>query len=190
MLPSAPLQLRISLAHVDRGLERVQKLIVGRDPDTTPEELLLRVLAYCLFFEEGLRISEGPSRHGVPDLSVTKLDGKVAVWIACGAADVEDIRHAVAHNQGVIVHALFDDPERRDAFLRQIARLKRRPPGFEEISIWTIAREPAATLAARPELRQRWAVTVVTDHIYIDADGVKVDSEITRLPPPPFEDER
>jgi uncharacterized protein YaeQ len=186
MFPSAPLQLRITLSHVERGVHRVQKLIVPHDAAMTAEDVLLRVIAFCLFFEEGLRLSSGPPRRGAPDVSVVRLDGKLAVWIACGAADADEVRHVVAHNQGVVVHALFDRPAARDAFLRQIAAVKRRPPGFEEISIWTIGHELVDRLAARPELRQRWAVTVVGDHVYVDSDGLKVDGEVTRLPPPMF----
>jgi hypothetical protein len=62
--------------------------------------------------------------------------------------------------------------------------MKKRPPGMEKLALWTIDREVAVRLAARPELRQRWAVTVVADHIYVDADGVKVDSPLTRIPLP------
>jgi uncharacterized protein YaeQ len=186
MLASGPLQLRIALAHVDRGIERVQKLIVARDAALTLDDMLLRAVAFCLFFEEGLRIVDGPSRRGVPDLAVTRLDGKIAVWISCGAADAEEIRRVIAHNQGVAVHVLFDAPAARSAFLRQLASVRKRPPGFEDISIWNIDQDVVARLASRAELRQRWAVTVIADHLYVDSDGLKVDGEVTRLPPPPF----
>src|SRR4051812_37135843 len=90
-MPSpSPLQLRIELANIDRGLDLVAKLIVDRDPDTPPEHVILRVLAWCLFHEEGLRIADGPPRRDLPDLSVTRLDGKPATYIACGAADGEE----------------------------------------------------------------------------------------------------
>jgi len=162
----------------------VGKLMVGRDPETPPEHVILRALAWCLFHEEGLRLADGPPRRDLPDLSIDSLEGKVTTWISCGAADAEELRRLIAHNRGVTVRALFTDEARRDHFVRQLAAVKKRPPGFEDIAIWTIDGDLPARLAAREELRQRWAVTVVADHVYVDSDGVKADSAVTRTPVP------
>jgi uncharacterized protein YaeQ len=183
-----PLQLRVALAHVDRGLDVVEKLIVTRDPQASAEHVILRVLAWCLFHAEGLRLADGAPRKDVPDLAVLGLDLKARLWIACGGADAEEIRRVVAHNRGVTVHVVVDEDAPRERLLRQIAGIKKRPPGFDDLSIWTIEREMVERLAAIPELRQRWAVTVVADHIYVDADGTKVDSAVARTPAPPYEE--
>ena len=103
MSSPSPLQLRIALAHVDRGLELVGKLIVDRDPETPPEHVILRALAWCLFHEVGLRLADGPPRRDVPDLSIVSPELKAVTWIACGAADAEEIRRVIAHNRGVRV---------------------------------------------------------------------------------------
>ena len=187
-MPSpSPLQLRIALAHVDRGLDLVSKLIVDRDPETPPEHVILRALAWCLFHQPGLRLADGPPRRDVPDLSIVSAELKAVTWIACGAADAEEIRRIVAHNRGVRVQTLFDEAAPRERFLHQLVNLKKRPPGFDELGIWTIEREVVARLVERTELRQRWVVTIVADHIYVDSDGVKADSPITRVPLPAFE---
>jgi uncharacterized protein YaeQ len=186
VLPQAPLQVRIALAHVDRGLELVHKLIANRDPATPAEHVVLRLLAWCLFFQEGLRLGDGPPRRDVPDLSIVSPERKAVVWIACGSADAEEIRRVVVHNRGVRVQVLFDETGARDHFLHQVASMKKRPPGFDDLAIWTIDRELVMRLAAREELRQRWAVTAVADHVYIDSDGVKADSAVVRSPVPAF----
>jgi len=186
-MPSpSPFQLRIELNHVDRGLEFTGKLIVDRDPEAPPEHIMLRVLAWCLFHEEGLRLADGPPRRDRPDLSVTGPTGKPTLWIACAAADGDEVRRIVVHNRGVAVRVLFDEDAPRERFLHQLAGIKKRPPGFDELEIWTLDREVVTPLAARLELRQRWAVTIVADHIYVDSDGVKVDGAVTRTPIPPF----
>ncbi|HVZ72141.1 MAG TPA: YaeQ family protein [Polyangia bacterium] len=187
MSSPSPLQLRIALAHVDRGIDVVEKIIVGRDPETSPEHVMLRVIAWCLFHAEGLRLADGAPRRDVPDLAVIGLDLKAQIWIAVGTADAEEIRRVVAHNRGVTVHVLVDDEGARDRLLAQIAGIKKRPPGFDDLSVWMIDRAFVRALAARDELRQRWAVTVVADHIYVDADGTKADSAFTRTPAPPYE---
>jgi len=186
MSSPGPLQLRIALAHVDRGLELVGKLIVDRAPETPPEHVILRALAWCLFHEDGLRLADGPPRRDVPDLSIVSAELKAVTWIACGAADAEEIRRVIAHNRGVRVLTLFDEAAARDRFLGQLASIKKRPPGLEELGIWSIEREAVARLTTRDALRQRWAVTIVADHVYVDSDGLKADSAITRVPVPPF----
>src|SRR4029077_7646912 len=108
-----------------------------------------------------------------PDLSIARPDGKPATWISCAAADAEELRRLMTHNRGVRVHTLFDEEGPRDHLLRQLAGIKKRPPGFEELEIWSLERQLVTRLAGRAELRQRWAVTVVTDHVYVDSDGVK-----------------
>jgi uncharacterized protein YaeQ len=182
--PSGPLQLRIALAHVDRGIERALKVIIAANSTTTSEQVILRVVAYCLFFEDGLRLVERPVRRDVPDLELVEPDGKVSLWIGCGGADADEIRRVVAHNRDARVHVLFTDPAARDRLLEQLAAVRKRPPGFERVSVWTVEEEAVASLATRRELRQRWTVTVVGDHLYVDSDGLKVDTAVTRHPVP------
>lgn len=186
MSSPSPLQLRVALAHIDRGLDIVGKLIVERDPETPPEHVILRALAWCLFHRPGLRLADGPPRKDVPDLSLISPELKAVAWLACGSADAEEIRRIIAHNRGVRVEALFDESAPRERFLGQLAGIKKRPVGFDEIGIWTIEREAVARLATRTELRQHWAVTIVADHIYVDSDGLKADSAVTRAPVPEF----
>jgi uncharacterized protein YaeQ len=186
-MPSpSPLQLRIALAHVDRGVDLVHKLIVDRDPETPPEHVILRALAWCLYHQPGLRLADGPPRRDVPDLSIVSPELKAVTFVACGAADAEELRRVIVHNRGVHVETLFDEAAPRERFMHQLAGIKKRPPGFEEIGISAIEREAVARLAARDELRQHWAVTIVGDHVYVDSDGVKADTPVTRFPVPPF----
>jgi uncharacterized protein YaeQ len=185
MASPSPLQLRVELAHVDRGLELVSKLIVDRDPETPPEHVILRALAWCIFHQDGLRLADGPPRRDVPDLAIISPELKAVRWIACGAADAEEIRRVMAHNRGVRVDTLFDAAAPLERFLHQLGAVKKRPPGFEEIGIASIDHEAVARLAARDELRQRWSVTIVADHFYVDSDGVKAESPIARFAVPP-----
>ena len=74
--------------------------------------VVLRVLAWCLFHREGLRIADGPPRRDVPDLAVVGLDGKAVAWYGCGSADAEELRHVIVHNKGVDVRVLV--PSRYD----------------------------------------------------------------------------
>ena len=161
----------------------MSKLIVDRDPEISPEHVILRAPGWYLFHQDGLRLADGSPRRDVPDLAIVSAELKAVTWIACGAADAEEIRRVIAHNRGVKVETLFDDPAPLERFLHQLGGVKKRPPGFEEIGIASIEREAVTRLAARDELRQRWAVTIVADHVYVDSDGVKAESPISRSSP-------
>jgi uncharacterized protein YaeQ len=187
VLSAAPaLHFRIALSHVDRGIDRVRNVIVERHRLETAEHVVLRVLAFCIFYEDELRFAPGQAARGSADLWARDAGDKPTVWVDCGDADADELRKMIQHNRGVAVHVLHCEPARRDALLAQIAALKRRPPELDAIGIWTVDAALVAELAARDDLRQRWSVTIVADHVYVEHDGRNVDCalERTQVPPP------
>ena len=53
--------------------------------------------------------------------------------------------------------------------------------GLEAVDFWEISAELVDRLAASELERQRWAVTLVEDHLYVDADGVAADCEVSKV---------
>lgn len=188
VMGSVPMQFRIALTNVDRGQDRVQKVIVDRDASETAEHLVLRVLAWCILYEDDLRFGPGVSARNAPDLWAQDAIGKPVIWIECGAADAAALRKVMVHNRGIRVHVLFSDPDLHADFLRQIAELDRRPQGFDEMTIWKVDPAFVTALARHDERRQRWDATIVEDHLYIDCDGTHLESELLRTRPPEEED--
>lgn len=184
-LGSIPMQFRIALTNVDRALDRVQKVIVDRHPTETAEHLVLRVLAWCIVHEDELRFGPGVSARNAPDLWAHDATDKPTLWIECGDADAAALRKVMVHNRGVRVHVLFSDPDRHAEFLRQIEALDRRPDGFDALVIWRLDAGLVSGLARHEATRQRWSVTIVEDHLYIDCDGTHHESELHRMFPPP-----
>jgi len=188
MLPaSVALHFRIALSHVDRAIDRVQSFIVESHRSETMEHLMLRVLAWCLFYDEDLRFGPGVMAHGAADLWAHDGAEQPTVWVECGDADADKLRKMVQHSRGVRVGVLFSDRERRDHFLAQLAGLKRHPPELAEMGIWLVDSALVSTLARNEGRRQRWAVTIVGDHLYIETDAATVDCPLERSTPPPPE---
>ena len=71
----------VQLADVDRGVYDDLTLRVARHPSETDANMILRVLAYCLEFEEGIAFSEGISSADEPAVLVRDLTGRVTAWI-------------------------------------------------------------------------------------------------------------
>jgi uncharacterized protein YaeQ len=188
MLPaSLALQFRIALSHVDRAIDRVQSIIVERHRSETREHLILRIIAWCLFYDDELRFGPGVLASRAADLWAHDAAERPTIWVECGEADADALRKMVQHNRGVVTQVLFSEVERRDDFLRQLAGLKRRPPELDTMGIWLIDAELVAALAASDERRQHWTVTIVGDHIYIQTEALTIDGALERSTPPPGE---
>jgi uncharacterized protein YaeQ len=175
-------EYRITLSHVDGGRERSEAVIVARHPSETPEHLTLRVLAWCLLNEDGLGFGPGLSDPEAADLWTHDLTGRLTAWIECGAASAEKIRKVVLHNAGIAAHVVLDDPRRAAELVAELAadsRLARREP---PPTVWTLDAALVRALAAREERRQQWTVTVVGDHLYVEAAGETLDGPAARTP--------
>lgn len=174
-LPATRYEFRVALSHVDRGRESNQAVIVARHPSETVEHLTLRVLAHCLLNEDGLSFGPGLSDPEAADLWTKDLTGRLITWIECGAASAEKVRKVVLHNAGIAAHVVLHDAERAAELVQELAEGGRLPRRGPAPVVWTIDSELVRTLAAKEARRQKWTVTVVGDHLYVDADGDTCD---------------
>jgi uncharacterized protein YaeQ len=172
------MEFKIALSHVERGLEVAENVIVGRHPSESAEHVTLRVLAWCLLHEDGLQFGPGLSDAEGADLLVRDGTGRATTWVECGASSWEKIKRVLSQNGGVRVHGVFAGPRRRDELTAQIAALPRPPKDLQSVVLWTLDPALVTALAACEDRRQRWTVTVVEGHVYIDADGKSLDGTV------------
>jgi uncharacterized protein YaeQ len=176
-LPSARLEYRITLSHVERGVDLRESLVVAQHPSENDEHVTLRVLAWCLLHEERLEMAAGLADAELADLETRDLTGQLTTWIECGAADADKLRKVLLHHSGIAVHAVLCDPRRVSELRDGIATWKSRPRNVD-LTVWTIDRDLVTALAARTERRRTWTITIVGGHAYVEADGVSVDGAI------------
>jgi uncharacterized protein YaeQ len=176
-------EYRLVLSNVDRdvSLPHGYPLVLSRHPSETLEHLTLRVLAWALLYEERLEFGPGLSAGDAPDLVATDLTGKTATWVAVGDISPELTQRILQHNRQAAVHVVFGDPNRREAFLTEVASWGARlPRGWDRLSLWSFDPKLITALAASGAPRQRWTITVVGDHVYVDTGTVVVDGAIRR----------
>lgn len=178
-LQGTRLEFRVALSHIDRGREVAETVYLQRHPSETQAHATLRMLAWCLVNEERLEFGPGLSTPDAADLWTRDLTGRLVTWVECGTATAERLRKVQQHNPGVVVHVVLDDERRARALLAELAET-RLPRASTAPSLWTIDAQLVAALAAREERRQKWAVTVVGDHLYVDADGNALDGAVAR----------
>lgn len=176
------------LSAVDRGLELSTKLVVPRREDETMTHVVLRVLAYCLFCgdegEGALRLAPGPADRDGPDLWAHDLTGRPREWIICGAPAIEDLRHVMQHRRQAKVRIVVGSAEERERFLAGLHTFRRTLPGLEAVDLREVDEALVMALARHEDERQRWTVTVIDGHVYVDADGAPVDGEVAPVPLP------
>ena len=95
----------IALADIDRNRYEDLALTVAQHPSETLERMMVRVLAYCLECEEGLRFSRGLSDNDEPDLWRHSLDGQIVDWIEVGEPSADRLRKASRLARTVIVYS-------------------------------------------------------------------------------------
>jgi uncharacterized protein YaeQ len=144
----------IDLSDLDRGVYETLDLRVARHPSETAEFMLVRLLAYCLEYEEGIALTEGLSSGDEPALVVRDLTGRMTAWIEVGLPDAARLHRGckLAGRAAVYTH--------RDArqLLSQLSGAKIHRAG--EIPIRAFDRSAVEELAALLDRRTSLAVSI------------------------------
>jgi uncharacterized protein YaeQ len=176
------LEYRITLSHVDRSIDLAETaVILGRHPSETQEHATLRVLSWCLLHEEGITFGPGLSSDGTADLWVHDLTGRLVTWIECGATRWDHLRKALHQNGDARAHVVFSSERKRTELL---AEIEGAPHAREasRVTLWSVDPALVTALAAREDRRQRWSVTIVGDHLYVEVEGKSFDGEARPAP--------
>jgi uncharacterized protein YaeQ len=144
----------IDLSDHDRGVFETIALRVARHPSETAEYMLVRLLAYCLEYQEGIQLTDGVSSGDEPALVVRDLTGRVTAWIEVGLPDAARLHRGskLAGRAAVYTH--------RDArqLLAQLAGAKIHRAA--EIPIRAFDRAAIDELASLIERRASLAISI------------------------------
>ena len=165
----------VQLADVDRGIYEEIPLRVARQASETPANLLLRVLAYCLEFEEGIALSQGIAADNEPAVVVRDLTLHMTAWIEVGAPDAARLHYGSKLADRAAVYTQRD-PERLIASWhgKSVHHASDIPViGFEPDFI-----DDAAELLAR---RNNLTVTITERQVYLEINGSDFSSPLIEL---------
>ncbi|HKY40628.1 MAG TPA: YaeQ family protein [Polyangiaceae bacterium] len=126
-LTSTVYRLHVTLSDVDRSVYETLDLRMARHPSESTRFFWLRVLGYCLSYEEGIAFSKGGlSDSDEPPISIRDATGILLKWIEIGSPSAERLHRAAKAARGV---ALFSASEwtllEREAASRKIHALDR-----------------------------------------------------------------
>lgn len=122
----------VALSDVDRGTYEALDLRVARHPSETMRWLLLRTLAYCLAYEEGIAFSKGGlSASDDPPIAVHDPTGVRTAWIDIGSPGAERLHRASKATARVSVYTSDLAAARREAMARPIYK-------SDSIDVWVV----------------------------------------------------
>ncbi len=98
-------RFQISLSDMNRDLYDVLQLTVAQHPSETEERMLVRVLAYCLNAQEGLKFTNGLSAPEEADVWAHTLHDSIKLWIEVGEPIVERVKKATRQSPEVKVYS-------------------------------------------------------------------------------------
>jgi len=167
----------IELADSDRGVYETLELRVARHPSESAAFMIVRVLAYCLEYEEGIAFSKGGiSSIDEPAISICDLTGARQAWIEIGAPSADRLHRASKSTPRV---ALYTD--RRLDILRTSLG-DERIHRAEKILVTVFPQPFLRALEAKLDRNVRWSVSIGDGHMYVTADGASFDAALEPEP--------
>lgn len=165
--------LTVELADIDRSVYETLTLRVARQPSETAEYMLMRVLAYCLEYAEGITFTEGVASGDEPAVLVRDMTGRVTGWIEVGLPDPSRLHRGskLAGRAAVYAHREIRQ------WMTQLSSVKIH--NGQDIPIYTFDKAVLGDVAARIERRSTLSLSVTERELYIELDGKTFSTAIT-----------
>jgi uncharacterized protein YaeQ len=164
--------LVIDLADIDRGVYEKIEVRVARQPSETIEYLLMRVLAYCLEFEDGIMLTEGVAAGDEPAVLIRDLTGKITAWIEVGMPGADRLHRGrkAAARAAVYTH--------RDVrkLLAEFATANIYKAN--EIPVYAFDRSFVEKLGSVLERRSQFSISVTERELYVEIAGSHLTTTI------------
>lgn len=166
----------IAISDSDRNVYEDVKVSVALQPSETLEFMAMRVLAYCLEYEEFLSFSKGLADPEEPAIWAKQPDGRIKAWIEVGVPDPNKLHKAAKNAERVCVYA-----HRNPSNLLKSPALKRVYRG-DEIKVITV--EPAflSDFSSRIVKRNVISLSVGEKHLYLNIGGTTLEGFINEVP--------
>lgn len=174
-LSSTMYAMKVSLAHVDRGVYEQLDFRMAMHPSESPEYFVARFVAYCLEYAEGIGFSKGVSDPDDPTVSVRDLTGTITTWIEIGLPDAARLHKASKAAPRVVVYT-HRDPM---VWLRQLAG--ERIHKVDQIECYVLDREFVDAMVGVLDRRFSCDVSVTDGELFVNVGAATISGSVTRL---------
>lgn len=165
--------LTVELADVDRAVYESLDLRMAREPSESADYFLVRLLAYCLEYAEGISFTQGVAAGDKPAVWVHDLTGRLLAWIDVGLPDAAHLHRGSrdAERAAVYTHRAVEQ------LLNQLAGKKIFRA--EEIPVYALDPGFVSDVAALFERRASLSITRSDGELFVDVAGQSFRSAIT-----------
>jgi uncharacterized protein YaeQ len=162
----------VELDHQPSGARAVLEYTVMGHPSETDERLVLRALAYCIEYGDGIAFGPPLCREDEPALGRPDAHGRYDPWIEFGEPDPDRVRRALSRTDRMVV--VTSAPAR--PWLLKMREF--RWPKKARVELLEV--EPAFVRALTKSLDRsnRWAVRVESESVAVGAASGALRREI------------
>ena len=168
--------LSIELSDVDSGVYENISLRIARHPSETAEYMIVRVLAYCLEFQEGISLTEGVASGDEPAILVRDLTGKISAWIEVGLPDASRLHRGSKLSGRAVVYT-----HRLRQLLNQLDGKSIHKP--ETVRIFAFDSDFVEEVSVLIDRRSSIGLSITEQQIYLTIDGRDFTTAITEHRP-------
>jgi uncharacterized protein YaeQ len=165
--------VHIDLADLDRQVYESLDLTVARHPSETIEFMVVRLLAYCAEFREGIAFTQGVWSGDEPAVVARDLTGRITAWIEVGLPDPVRLHRASKSAERVAVYTHRDVRQ----FLGQLAGAHIHRAA--SIPVFALERGPVEQIGSRLGRRSAFSVTKSGDHLSVSFDRETIEVTVT-----------
>lgn len=174
-LPSTIYKTTINLSDIDRGVYETLTATVAQHPSETEERLVSRLLAYALFYEDGLNFTKGLCAADEPEIWLKSGDDRVLLWVEVGLPDSERIIKASRHSEQVRLLACGRAlPNWQQQHLPKLAKLT-------NLELISIDQSFLAAVAQRLERFVSWEITITEGICYLATGRDTLETALSRI---------
>lgn len=172
-------QVRLTLSDLDRDVYATRVIATAQQPDEPDEHVLLRFLAWVLFYDDRLSDTLGWVDLHEPDLQADDLTGTLSLWVECGPPPIKRLIKALGRSKTARFVCLFCDETEAAALRKEI--LGQRPRHMEQVEIRVIPREFMDWLESVGNRSMTWSATISEGTLYLDSDGHSGECQPQRM---------
>lgn len=162
-------QVRLTLSDLDRNVYAQRALSTAQFSDEPDEHILLRFLAWTLFYDEQILDGQGWIDLHQPDLIARDLTGALTMWIECGTPPIKRVDKALGRSKTARFIGLFASDGEAESFRKQLVGA--HPRHLAQIEIWVMPEAFMQWLEAHGGRNMQWTVTISEGTLYLDCDG-------------------
>ncbi len=170
-------RFQIELSDVDRNLYRTLEFRAARHPSESLPFFVIRILAFCLNFQEGLEFSGGISTPDDPAIRVMGLTGNVDLWIDIGNPTAKRIHKASKSAREVRIYTHKD--------IQMLARELKEAEvhRFGDIGLFSIDTKFLVTLGSVLDRDNQWEITHNEGELYVGIGNTSLQGRVARHNP-------